>query len=254
MPYDFFNTSNLAFGKRLTSTFISLNNLADSAEENLQQIFADQAIFEQYINRNYLVPMPNRADAACRADEIFDLIDEKNIIKTLEYKSGKLNVEINYFNADTDRMTIAYGSTSIKEGSCYLMQAISNGDPLKELQFYNSDYKGYPQGIHLFDYRIDGRNNINITGATNNLNIKPFDFSQYKSMSKGSNISLPYTAKDYECICVVGKTNNIDIALNGTRICYGKGDHMVRHTILYLKPNDKVTGTYSSAFKVYYNK
>lgn len=254
MPYDFFNTSNLAFGKRLTAAFSSLNDLADSAEDNLAQVFADQEIFQQYINRNYLVPLPTRPDAACRADEIYNVIDEKNFLTNISYSNGKFTVGINYFNNNTNKMTIGYGTTDIKEGSCYMIESISNSDPLKEIKFYDIDDNSYRAGTWLFDYRIDNRGYININGNSSFLNIKPFDSTQYSSMSRGSTVSLPYTSKDYECICVVGNKNNIDVKLNNTRVFYGTGDLCVRHCIIYTKPNDVISGTASTAFKVYYNK
>ena len=67
MAFDFFNTSNLAFGAKLTRAFKQLNDLLDAAEEHLTVVYGDLYIYGEYIDRNYLVPVPNRPDAACQA-------------------------------------------------------------------------------------------------------------------------------------------------------------------------------------------
>ena len=42
MSYDFFNPTDLAFGQKLTAAFISLNNLANAAESNLEDVYKNQ--------------------------------------------------------------------------------------------------------------------------------------------------------------------------------------------------------------------
>ena len=53
MSFDFFNTSYLAFGSKLYAAFVTLENLIMEAEDNLEQVKSDQAIYDEYLNKNY---------------------------------------------------------------------------------------------------------------------------------------------------------------------------------------------------------
>lgn len=60
MTFDFFNTSNLAFGSKLTKAFNQLDRLCNEAEENIAKFLNQQSIFRDYVHRNYQVPVPTR--------------------------------------------------------------------------------------------------------------------------------------------------------------------------------------------------
>lgn len=251
MTFDFFNTSNLAFGSKITSAFNTLEELAGDAEANLAQVFEDQAFFNQYKNRNYQVPIPLRPKAPCRTDELFNLVNDSTVIKQLEYSGGRLKVRINLFDNASNRYTIASGETTLKSGYAYVVPSISNEDASKIISFTNK--KDELQGTLLFQYRIDYSGNINLIGSTANIQLTGNEFTQYKSLSIGKNITFPYTATENECICVVGKMNDLLVNLNGKKIVEGHGWDNVRHTILYLKKGDVVSGNLASGFQIRYN-
>lgn len=251
MTFDFFNTSNLAFGSKITSAFNTLEELAADAEANLAQVFEDQEFFDQYKNRNYQVPVPLRPEAPCRTDELFNFVNDSTVIKQLEYSNNTLKVRINLFDKASNRYTIASGETTLKRGYAYVIPSISNEDASKIITF--TENKDALQGILLFQYRIDYANNINLIGNLPNLQLSANEYTQYKSLSIGSNITFPYTASENECICVIGKKNNLLVKLNNRKIIEGHGHDNVRHAILYLKEGDVVSGNLTSGFKIKYN-
>lgn len=258
MSFDFFNTSNLAFGKKLAAAFKNLDGLTREAENNLEQLYQDLRIYKQYVNRNYPIPRPAKPDMGCRTNELYDLIDERLFIfNNVSFSSNKLNIDVIIYNTDTNRITHATGNTTIKNGTCYYKESTSNNNPDTTLVFgsenvFNGGQVDNSRGTVLFSYRVDELNNLNIQGDNSKLNVIPLDFTQYSSLAKGASITLPYTAKEPECVCIIGKMNNIQIKKNGKVICQGYGYDNKRYCITYLKKGDKVEGSYSSAFKINY--
>lgn len=258
MTFDFFNASNLAFGAKLTGAFTQLDNLAEAAESNLERVYYNVSIMEDYIGKNYLVAKPTSPNKACRTNEIFDLIDDiKYRLDTIEYKNNKLHIKAHIFNERNSRITVTEGETELKEGYAFYRQAKNNtynpDNPTTEMKFVKEISEG--EGELLFQYRIDNSGAININGLDAKvLGMIPFDSTQYSSLSKGETISGDYTANDYECLCIVGNKNNISVKLNGTEILRGYGNECVRHCIIYVKPDDKITGTYNRIFKINYNR
>lgn len=259
MSFDYFNNSMLAFGTKITRAFRTLEKLHTEAEANVEQVVKDQEIFSEYIERNYQVARPTRDESPVRTDEVFDLLNDKEVyIRRLEYSNSKLRVDLVVFNRSNNRITQLSDTTDKKEGYVYFKSSLSNSKPIGSLKFEDDPY--LTDSSLLFQYRIDSSNNINLIGDTSKLNLVPYDTSQYRSMSKGTKLASnnsEYKAKDYEAVCVVGKTNKIIVNLNGNWI-FGNKESMgygsIRHCILYLKPDDVITGTYDRIFRINYNK
>ena len=256
MSFDFFNTSLLAFGSKLTAAFSTLSNGAKYAVENIDKALSELEYYQQYINKNYRVPVPTRAGMAVRTNEIFDVIDEFVDIKELKYDNNLLSVEVTYFTSSTHRVTNAIGSTELKEGYAYVVPAVSNTRMTKTIRFSDTEDRKGNETL-LFGFRIDDNGNIFLRGdLRSTLRLFPQDATQYTSLSKGSTITFPYTAKGYECVCCVGYNNNIDVKVNGETIIKGIGGGVyenTNHAILYLKKGDVVTGNINYGFKINYN-
>lgn len=257
MTFDYFNPSNLAFGAKLTTVFTQLNNLADSAEENLSQVFAQQEFLEMYDNKNYPCARPTKSYNPTRSSEFYDLLNDRAIIiNKLLYDPEKdlIKCDVTMFDRTTNRITRGKGETELKEGRCYIKKAISNTAPLRELSFFEDPRTDV--GIELFGFRLDSNNNLNLTGNLSNIHLIPFDCTQYKTLSHGVQIAgynESYVSKDFQCVCVVGNTNNIQVKLNDRVVQQGYGSNNVRYCILYLKPDDIVSGSYSRIFRINYN-
>lgn len=250
MSFDFFNNSHLAFGSKLTAAFKQLSKLKSEAELNLSNVLATQDVYKEYIARNYQVPVPAELGSPCRVDEVFQIIDAPFIVKRLEYKNSKLYVDILTFNSTTLRITCASGETDLKEGSAYYEQSISNLVTGRDIKFVSKSKA--ETGTKLFDFRIDNNGYICLENISEY--IQSIDYNNYSSLSKGSNISLPYTATDYECVVVVGENGQSETKLNDTTILgyWGAWD-CKRFVVVYMKAGDVLTGNASLAFKVNYN-
>lgn len=250
MSFDFFNTSSLAFGSKLATAFNQLNKLKEEAQSNIAQVLKDQDIYNEYIGRNYQVPTPSTGGNPCRVDEVFQVIDAPFIVKDLSYKDGTLSVSILTFNSDTLKITTASGLTTLKEGSAYYEQSISNISTNRNINFVKKG--SATTGQKLFDFRIDSNGYICLEDIIDY--ISSVDYNNYSSLSKGANVTLPYTATDYECVIVVGNNNTAEIKLNDTTILgYWNSRNCKRFVVAYMRAGDKLTGSAQAAFKVKYN-
>lgn len=242
MTFDFFNTSALAFGSKLTHAFTQLNNQLAMAQSNLDSLLDDQAIFDQYLNRNYQVPIPSRPDMACRVDEAFNFIRNCYGFNDITFSEDEgLTVDVTFFNSYTDRITHATGNTELTEGYAYVREATAANKPDRTIRFSEDEgLKG--NDILLFKFRIqDGY--LFTTNETGYTNMVPLDFTQYTGLSCTINNPIPYTAKGYECVAVRGAQNNLNVTINGTTVAYGNGNNNHRLVFLYLKPGDVVSGS-----------
>lgn len=256
MSFDFFNPSHLAFGAKLTKAFNSLERICLDAEDALGDLIRIQEVYNTYVNRNYPCPAPSRPDAPCRTNEIFDLINDVQLIKTAKInENGEFECAINLFKRATNRLTIASGTTKLKEGSIYVNSSISNQRPERELQFVENDSDG--TGQFLAKFRIDEDNNINIVGDSSSFFI-PGDFNHIVGMKSDlDSITLDenneYTANDYECVLVTGNRDGWQVILNGSEIGYTYGLSQYQTIPIYLKPGDVLKTTrYSKLTRVRY--
>lgn len=256
MSFDFFNNSHLAFGKKIATAFNTLDSMLASAQKNLEQAMEDLKYYEEYANRNYLVPRPTKPTSPCRTNEIFDVVNDKNVyIRKIKYTNGVLQVDIGLFNRSNNRITRLKGETNIKSGFCYYSaEAISNKNVNREVLF--SDDRAGATGNILFEYRVDEAGIVVISGSISNLDLIPESINYATGMSLGDKVSSggAYTAKGYECLCIIGQTNNIEVKLDDTTILKGKGVECMRHCILYAKKGAKISGTYSEIYRIHYNR
>lgn len=256
MSFDYFNTSYLAFGQKLYSAFATLDSLAKEAKLNIDKIMTYQSLFDDYLNKNYSVPIPQNPESPCRSDNFFDIIDDKPIyINKLTSTQGGIDVQLILVNRNNDRVTRLTGSTSLKEGYCYYKtEAPSNSYPDKEVEF-TSD-KANVIGTLLFQFRVDKNNILNIVGSTSALYIRPNDLTSYSSVSWGervANNNQEYTAQDYECLLIKGYYRNLKVVLNNNIVMQGQGNWVQRHCVLYVKKGDKITGNYQYINRINYN-
>lgn len=261
MTFDFFNISNLAFGDKLTSAFIQLDNLTKEAENNLEYVLNNQQIFQQYVNRNYRVPIPIKPEMACRVDELFNLIKNIGGLKKLDYDKTTHTLTVDYveYNEDTDRITHVTGSTDIfdtgnQEGYCFFIRAVSNKNLEKEARFsFENDRKS--SEIELFRFRLNkDASKLIVLGDNPFGYYEGYDTSQYSSVSKGDDITFPYTSNGYNCILVKGNLNNINVKVNGKTTLSGTGNAVTRYNVLYLKDGDKIEGSLSTGFEINYGE
>lgn len=272
MSFDYFNTSHLAFGAKISKAFLQLNRLLQEGEDNLQDLFQIYEFYAQYIDRNYPAPFPTRPDAPVRAKELYDLLNDGNTLRSIYLDNeGVLHVTVNLFKRISNRFTIASGSTELKEGFAFCRDSVSNKNYSRDIQFVEE----YDDGIgnFLFEFRIDSDNNINIVGDSYNYYI-PSNFDHITTMEKGDviftnqNLSMEgYTAEDYEAILLVGygypwdggvnpgnndQKSDLHIRVNDKTVVNVTGWLCRQYGIVYLKPGDVLNADCKTAFRIKY--
>ena len=155
MSFDYFNTSYLAFGQKLYSAFATLDSLAKEAKLNIDKIMTYQSLFDDYLNKNYSVPIPQNPESPCRSDNFFDIIDDKPIyINKLTSTQDGIDVQLILVNRTNDRVTRLTGSTSLKEGYCYFLTSDLSDDSINRLQFLCDNSDGFK--ISYYDMKTRG--------------------------------------------------------------------------------------------------
>ena len=86
MSFDYFNTSYLAFGQKLYSAFATLDSLAKEAKLNIDKIMTYQSLFDDYLNKNYSVPIPQNPESPCRSS-----LRPPNVVSSLFVLHSSLN-------------------------------------------------------------------------------------------------------------------------------------------------------------------
>ena len=256
MTFEFFNTSRLAFGSKLTAAFKQLDNNLYYALQNMDNVLSALSFYDQYKNRNFRAPVPTRGQMVARVNELFALVDDMVTLQELKYEEETFSVKTTFYTKSINRITNAVGSTNLKEGFAFVTIAPSNSRMTRQIRFSSKDDKTGGE-ILLFGFRIDDNNNIFLKGnLTETLKLYPQDATQYISLSKGDAITLPYMAQDYECVCLYGSRNSFSVSINGTEIVKGIGGGAYdnfNHVVVYLKKGDEVTGEIASGFKINYN-
>lgn len=285
MTYDFFNTSNLAFGNKLTKAFLNLTKTTDDVYIKCQEIFDRWDAYQGYLNRNYAVPRPQEADNPVRSNEIYDLLrTEPFHIETMKYADGKLQIVIHKFNANTNRISKLTLNTTAKSGYVFYRESTSNQSGIGKLQRVASMADGV--GIFLFQYRIDSDNIVNIIDDASDLKLIPFDSAQYSTLTLETLISNPlkrnfieygddevWTAGDGEwgvdgntlytykvpedmCLLAVGSNNFLRVYRGNTVIFkYENAYQQIRPFIIYAKKGETYNFRYLvKLFKVKYNQ
>ena len=158
-------------------------------------------------------------------------------------------------NITNNRLSVLSGSSELKQGYIRFKESISNSLPNGKVIF--TENENDDEYVTICRYRVDSQGILNIVGSTTNLDIVPYDVSQYKAMQRGNTLATnnaAYKSDDYQAVCVVGRSNRLMVYLNGRKIIGNTQDlkYNDRHTIVYLKPNDEITGIYNTIFRIDY--
>lgn len=246
MSFDFFNTSHLAFGSKLTRAFKTLENLCDESERNMQNITNNLDYYSKFLNRNYRVAKPISPDSAAQAAQAYDLVNDAFVVNNISYdpEEEKVNVSFVYIDRDTDRITKASGSTTLKKGYAYYKESISNTTPESTIVFTEDENDSL--GNLAFKFRVDKYDRLNLDLSANCvIPLTPKDCGHLSTVSYDGDVPSPYVADDYECVvCTAnypGAYWGIRVTLNETELVNEESTYLGNHSVLYLKPGSKVT-------------
>lgn len=255
MGFDFFNTSHLAFGSKLTQAFQELEKQASITEDSLRVVQEYLNLGNVYNNRNYRVAFPAELTSPVRTNELFDILDNcQSYIRELSYKDGTINVSVVLYDQLNNIVTNATGNTSnVLEGYCYVRKAGSNSKTDKDIQFLTKESKS--AGILLFRYRVDAYGRLQIKDINDCMIITPGDDTEYTTLVQSGEFSeSSHKATEFEGVLIVheGMQANQTI-LNGQQVYAGYAPNNRVPGILYLKPGDVLSkGRISNCIKFHY--
>ncbi len=257
MTYDFFNAGHLAFGKKLTSVFNSLNQLLLGATDHLQSITDALGYYSQFNNKNYLAPFPNRGDMPARTDEIFNLFDEYTQFKKIESDGTTTTFELTIFDKNSSRITNAVGNTTLKEGYAFVKLSTSLDNFTKTIRFSTNSEPNTGE-VTICRFAVDGTNVlIYDPNSSTDLNLSVGEMVNYRDLAITYVGSGDYTCNTRaECIIARGGSSSglFKITLNGTEIfSIGFLQFGIPYTVVYLRKGDKLSGA-SSYYRVDYIK
>lgn len=164
MPFEFFNTSYLAFGDRLTKAFRNLAGMLDELDESISQLEQDMAYVNNFIGRNYIVPTPSTNTSPVQGKQIFDVFSlNVCLINDISInEDGGINVEVKYFNKNSCIFTNATGSSNgMKWGWAILTPSKTNSRIDRDITF-TQDLSASQRSDVLFKFYIE-KNRINIS-------------------------------------------------------------------------------------------
>lgn len=268
MSFDYFNTSYLAFGNKLTKAFKSLAGLLDEVDDNIDILKQQLAYYQQYINKNYKVNLPSSQGSPVQARQLYEVLKINPIILKEVSKSGEgLKVAINYIDVNNNKITYAYGeNTTLSEGYCYVQLASSNDSPSKEITFLSEEdsknTKMSSSYIRLFKYKVQSNNEIVLSQLNSLIPISPtcYDnhYSDYQLEDKTefytNNVSdrdvivivTSYESANNKSINVIGKDSSITQVLG----CNNISNILVIGGAIYLKAGEKVSGDIGKVYEV----
>lgn len=249
MTFDFFNTSDLAFGGKLTSAFKQLFNKCKQAEDNIDSVLEKQAIYSDYFFKNYIVGEPTNASNPCRTNEILNIIKNKkgNIFVILNNDAkgnSTVSVKANIYDFTNNIVTIIQDSFTITKEEWGVKVDTSVAGQKKlfvKRYFYAKPAKDNMSMIVNVDIRMDKKTELEedeflafivkvnpygeyiIDNVNPRFNILGGDFSSYKACHFVGN-----TSEDFKPFIKQSNDGSFEI-LNDIilSVAIQNGDHLI---------------------------
>ncbi len=198
MPFDFFNTSYLAFGDKITRAFRTLGEELDNANKNIEFLQSQLDYINRYTNRNYEVPIPTSSAKATQGQQLYNIFkDTTLLIKEMAInEDGGITLNVVRYNPNNHIYTEGTGdSGDLDWGWAILAQARSNNNRNRTIEFVQTE----PVSNKLFKFRIEnGR--INISELADYVNIYPSNYcGHYKDVTLTA-VDNPHTSTGYETV------------------------------------------------------
>lgn len=175
MTYEFFNTSYLAFGIKITRAFKSLAQLFDNANKNFQSITEQLSYIGKFIGRNYAVGTPDDPDKPCNCQMIYDILKINPISNLLILPATNddniidgITLRFNAINPNTNKPTIFSGTIHELRATVYARLSTRNNVFSGNLYYdslnsdeddknynYSTDVKGNMIRLFTYEYNKD---------------------------------------------------------------------------------------------------
>ena len=287
MTYEFFNTSYLAFGIKITRAFKSLAQLFDNANKNFQSITEQLSYIGKFIGRNYAVSTPDDPDKPCKCQMIYDVLKINPISNLIVLPATDDNDNIdgitlrfNAINPNTNKPTAFSGTIHEFRATVYARLSTRNNVFSGNLYYdsldsdeddknynYSTDVKGNIIRLFTYEYNTDD-GSLLLSNVNKSINITSTGYNRkYSTMSivdktseylnnpiKGRKMLLvvtPITSGDVSV--KVKYSGDSDATLVG-QLIQSSGGHTGRFCFpLYLNDGDTITdGTIEKIYEVLY--
>lgn len=259
MTYEFFNTSYLAFGIKITRAFKSLAQLFDNANKNFQSITEQLSYIGKFIGRNYAVGTPDDPDKPCNCQMIYDILKINPISNLLILPATNdddiidgITLRFNAINPSTNKPTIFSGTihelratvyarlstrNNVFSGSLYYDSL--NSDEDDKNYNYSTDVKGNMIRLFTYEYNKD-EGTFLLYNLNTDLN---FLCSTYNRKYSSCNIIdrtslLNQKISGRKMLIAVTKYENADIAL---KVKYNNNQD---YTVVYSIPRGNKSNQY----------
>lgn len=263
MTYNYFNSGRLAFGKKITAAFNSLNELLNSAKEHVDLTIGNLSYYTGFNGKNYPTPEPITGNMITRTDELFDILNAGYFVAQLTCDKTKMYVKTTVFSKEYSRITCATGETEKRTGYAIVKLSTSLTDFNKSIRFSDSDDATTGE-MTLFQFVCtDDTVLIKSPEKYNGLGIG--EAIKYTSFSLTQIGSGSYTSdKVAECVLVKMGTSSGTVEENPSPVLKLNDNIIFRMDythhgrpffILYLKNGDRITGDrVSTIYRINYNK
>ena len=289
MSFDFFNTSYLAFGTKITKAFRSLATFLDDANKRLEYVQGQLAYLDQYINKNYRVSTPTSAGAPVRCKEMYDVLKNNPVadlniqLATTDDVIDGISVRCTIFSPSKYKITNLSGEThELAKGSVYANLSVRYGNFSGTLDFVSLEEEGetYPDDsiynlstsrVKLFSFEIvPDERKIILSQLNNYINLIPGAYNRTYSNYQISDITdsitdieLPSRKFLLGVTPVFGNTSpTVQVKFNGqsdyTAVFRCKsgdagGEGQIRYVPLYLSKGDILRGgSFDKIYEVKY--
>lgn len=258
MSYDYFNTSSLAFGTKLTTAFNSLSRLIDETKESMAYIQEARDFYAPYYEKNFDVPIPKTPQSAVRTEYFSDWALTAD--PRVEYEFANDGIDFTVVTKDSAYgvVTKHVGYTQDNVGSVYGIREYRTSGDVQLLSFVEKE--GYD---HLFDYRYSNQKWIILSNQNTDLiPLEYGEYNQYRELNVVETVTPgSYTATDYECVVLSGyeqyappniQRQKLEVYLNDDLVCDTTESLGFSKVVLYLRPGDVIKGKYSNGLRILY--
>lgn len=287
MTYEFFNTSYLAFGIKITRAFKSLAQLFDNANENFQSITEQLSYIGKFIGRNYAVSIPDDPDEPCKCQMIYDVLKINPISNLIILPATNDNDNIDgitlsfdAINPNTNKPTKFSGTIHELRATVYARLSTRNNVLSGNLYYdsldsdeddkhynYSTDVKGNIIRLFTYEYNTD-EGSLLLSNVNKDINITSTGYNRkYSTMSILDKTSEYFNnpIKSRKMLLVVTPMTSGDVSISVKysgdsdstlvgQLIQSSGGHTGRFCFpLYLNDGDTITGgTIEKIYEVIY--
>lgn len=263
MTYNYFNSGRLAFGKKITAAFNSLNELLNSAKEHIDLTINSLSYYTEFSGKNYQTPEPITGNMIARTDELFDILNAGYFVCQLTCNKEEMQVKMTVFSKEYSRITCATGKTNKRTGYAIVKLSTSLTDFNKTIRFSDSDDATTGE-MTLFQF-VCSDDTVLIKSPEKYRGLGIGECARYTSFSLTNIGSGSYTSnKLAECVLVKIGTSSGTVEENPSPVLRLNDNIIFRMDythhgrpffILYLKEGDRITGDrISTIYRINYNK